>query len=180
MWLILFAFLYNAIAIPVAAGALAGLGLTMSPMIGAAAMSLSSFSVVTNALRLNRVDIRSPRRDKVIKKHPKKEKKTMQRTIHIEGMMCPHCEARVKALLEETDGIAAAAVSHKTGTATVTLTSPLTDDALTSLITAAGYRVTAIGDQDIMISKWRWDCEQIGYSDISKNYDSLTTTARAL
>ena len=140
------AFLYNTVAIPIAAGALSPLGLTMSPMLGAAAMSLSSLSVVTNALRLRRQDIHSPKKDKKIKSHPKKEKKTMQRTIHIEGMMCPHCEARVKSLLEGTNGISAAAVSHKAGTATVTLTSPLTDDALAAIITAAGYRVTGIGE----------------------------------
>ena len=138
------AFLYNAIGIPIAAGALVGLGLTLSPMLGAAAMSLSSLSVVTNALRLNRCDIRSPRRDKKIKQRPKKENKTMTKTIHIEGMMCPHCEARVKQMLEATAGIAEAAVSHKTGTATVTLTTPLSDEALTKLVTDAGYRVTAV------------------------------------
>ena len=138
------AFCYNVICIPVAAGAFVWAGLTLNPMIGAAAMSLSSFCVVTNALRLNLCNIYSAKRDKKIKQQPKKEEETMEKTIRIEGMMCPHCEARVKKILEETDGVDSAVVSHTEGTAVVTLSSPVSDEVFTKLITDNGYEVTEI------------------------------------
>ncbi|MBQ1988735.1 MAG: cation transporter, partial [Clostridia bacterium] len=138
------AFIYNVICIPVAAGAFVFMGLTLNPMIGAAAMSLSSFCVVTNALRLNLCDIYSTKIDKKIKSKQRNEVKQMEKTIKIEGMMCPHCEARVKSLLEETKGISSATVSHTEGTAVITMDSPIADDVLIKLITDNGYKVTKI------------------------------------
>ena len=128
------AFFYNAICIPVAAGAFVWAGLTLNPMLGAAAMSLSSFCVVTNALRLNLLNIRDASHDKPLKQrsqepilpqiesdHNNQEEETkMVQTLKIEGMMCPHCEARVKKALEALDGVESAAVSHEAGTAVVT------------------------------------------------------------
>ena len=123
------AFFYNAVCIPVAAGAFVWAGLTLNPMWGAAAMSLSSFCVVTNALRLNLFKVHDasgdrPRRDqkpiRFNKENFVKEEKTMQTTLKIEGMMCPHCEARVKKALEALDGVEGAVVSHESGTAIVT------------------------------------------------------------
>ena len=113
-------------------------------MLGAAAMGLSSFCVVTNALRLNFVDIHSSKRDKRIKIKSKKEKKEMKKTLKIEGMMCPHCEARVKKILEELPEVSEAAVSHKEGTANLTLTSQISDERLTALIADNGYKVLEI------------------------------------
>ena len=138
------AFLYNALCIPVAAGALVWAGLTLSPMLGAAAMGLSSFCVVTNALRLNFVDIHSSKRDKRIRMRSKKEKKEMKKTLKIEGMMCPHCEARVKKILEELPEVSEAVVSHKEGTAHLTLASQISDERLTALIADNGYKVLEI------------------------------------
>ena len=139
------AFIYNAVCIPVAAGAFVWAGLTLNPMLGAAAMSLSSFCVVTNALRLNLFDVHSTKRDhKIHKAHKKKEKKAMTKTMKIEGMMCPHCEARVKKVLEELEGVAEAAVSHKEGIAVLTLTAPVDNETLTKLITENGYTVLDI------------------------------------
>ncbi len=144
------AFIYNAICIPVAAGALVWAGVTLSPMLGAAAMSLSSFSVVTNALRLNLCDIRSPKHDKKYKKHKfnnknnKKEIKTMTKTMKIEGMMCPHCEARVKKVLEEIDGVSEAVTSFKKGTAVLTLSKAVSDEILTKAVTENGYKVISV------------------------------------
>ncbi len=138
------AFIYNAICIPVAAGAFVWAGLTLNPMLGALAMSLSSFCVVTNALRLNMYNIYDPTKDKIIKTKTKKEVKTMEKTIKIEGMMCPHCEARVKKILEETEGVSSAIVSHTAGTAIVTLSSPVADDVLSNVITDNGYKVIDI------------------------------------
>ena len=117
------AFIYNVIGIPLAAGVWIPIfGWTLSPMFGAAAMSLSSFCVVTNALRLNFLNIRSSKRDRKIKnKTNKKEKNTMTTTLKINGMMCPHCEATVKTALESIDGVTSAEVSHESGTAVVTL-----------------------------------------------------------
>ncbi len=137
-------FIYNAVCIPVAAGAFVWAGLTLNPMLGAAAMSLSSFCVVTNALRLNLFDIRSAKRDKKIKLKNKKEKKTMEKTLKIEGMMCPHCEARVKKVLEELPEVAAADVSHKKGTAVVTLGADISNEALAKVITDNGYKVLEV------------------------------------
>ena len=138
------AFFYNTIGIPVAAGAFVALGLTLNPMLGAAAMSLSSFCVVSNALRLNFCKLRDPRRDHKRKTHHHKEEPTMEKTLHIEGMMCPHCEARVKGVLEALEGVSAAAVSHEAGTAVVTLTAPVEDAALKKAVEDAGYPVTGL------------------------------------
>ena len=108
-------------------------------------MSLSSFCVVTNALRLNLGDIHSTKKDRKIKhKSKKKEEKTMEKIIKIEGMMCPHCEARVKKVLEETEGVTEATVSHVQGTAAVKMSTPLSDEALTKIITDNGYTVISI------------------------------------
>ena len=148
------AFIYNAVCIPVAAGAFIWAGLTLSPMLGAAAMSLSSFCVVTNALRINLFDIRSPKRDKKIKRPAEievagefeetEDDGTMKKTLKIEGMMCPHCEARVKALLEALPEVTEAAVSHKKGTAVVKLTADVSNEALAKVITDNGYKVTEV------------------------------------
>ena len=136
------AFCYNVIGIPLAAGVwIPLLGWELSPMFGAAAMSLSSFSVVTNALRLNFVNIRSTRHDHKRKNKMKKENKTMEKTMKIEGMMCPHCEARVKKVLEGIDGVASAEVSHKKGTAVVTLAKAVDDGVLKKAVEDAGYDV---------------------------------------
>ncbi|MBQ7355694.1 MAG: heavy metal translocating P-type ATPase [Clostridia bacterium] len=136
------AFCYNVIGIPLAAGAwIPLLGWELSPMFGAAAMSLSSFSVVTNALRLNFVNIRSARHDHKRKHKMKKENKAMEKTMKIEGMMCPHCEARVKKVLEAIDGVASAEVSHKKGTAVVTLAKAVDDVVLKKAVEDAGYPV---------------------------------------
>lgn len=144
------AFFYNSIGIPVAAGALTGLGISLSPMIAAAAMSLSSFCVVTNALRLNFLDLRSAKHDRRakhkkanIKDHEIKEDKTMVKTIKIEGMMCSHCEARVKKALEEIPGVEKAEVSHQAGTAVVTL-SGVSDEALKAAVEKQDYKVLGI------------------------------------
>ncbi len=138
------AFFYNCVGIPLAAGAFISLlGWEMSPMIGAAAMSLSSFCVVTNALRLNFVSVH-PTADKEktgIPKNEKKETKPMMKTLYVEGMMCPHCEAHVKKALEAVDGVAEAVASHKDGTVKVTLTADLEDSVLKAVIEAAGYTV---------------------------------------
>ena len=129
------AFFYNTIGIPIAAGVFVPLGLTLSPMLGAAAMSLSSFCVVTNALRLNLFDLHDARRDHKRASHLKevpeiKEETTMKKTISIEGMMCGHCEATVKKALEALPEVTEAAVSHTAGTAVVTLSAPVDDAAL--------------------------------------------------
>ncbi len=132
------AFIYNVIGIPLAAGVFVGLGISLTPMFGAAAMSLSSFCVVSNALRINLFDVKNPKRDKNIKH--KKEKKQMEKVIKIEGMMCPHCEARVKKLLEELDGVEIAVTSHTEGTATLTLSKDVANDTLKAVIEDAGYK----------------------------------------
>ena len=134
------AFFYNAIGIPLAAGAFISLfGWTLNPMFGAAAMSLSSFCVVSNALRLNFFDLYSAKRDRKIK--AKKEKKKMEKTMKIEGMMCMHCSGRVQKALEAVDGVESASVSHETGTAVVTMTKAVPDAALVKAVTDAGYTV---------------------------------------
>ena len=138
------AFFYNAICIPVAAGALAFTGLTLSPMLGAAAMSLSSVCVVSNALRLNLVDAHNARRDQAIKQQPIRKEVKMKKIMKIEGMMCPHCEARVKQVLEGCAGVAEATVSHTDGTAIVTLASPVSSETLAGVVTTAGYTVTDV------------------------------------
>ena len=137
------AFFYNAVGIPLAAGVLAGQGLTLSPMFAAAAMSLSSFCVVMNALRLNLFHMRDPSHDRA--RHNKsKEEKSMEKTMKIEGMMCSHCEARVKKALEALDGVEKAEVSHSAGTAVVTVKG-VSDETLKKAVEAQDYAVTSIG-----------------------------------
>ena len=143
------AFFYNTIGIPIAAGVFVPLGLTLSPMLGAAAMSLSSFCVVTNALRLNLFDLHDARRDHKRASHLKevpeiKEETTMKKTISIEGMMCTHCEATVKKALEALPEVTEAVVSHTAGTAVVTLSAPVDDAALKAAVEAKDYTVTGI------------------------------------
>lgn len=138
------AFIYNVICIPVAAGAFVWAGLTLSPMLGAAAMSLSSFCVVTNALRLNLCDVHAAKKDRKIRQRSSKEVTEMEKIIKIEGMMCSHCEARVKKILEEIEGVSSADVSHTSGTATVLVASSVSDSALTKAITDNGYKVVDI------------------------------------
>lgn len=137
------AFIYNVIGIPLAAGVWIPIfGWTLSPMFGAAAMSLSSFCVVTNALRLNFLNIKSSKRDRKIKnKTNKKEKNTMTTTLKINGMMCPHCEATVKTALESIDGVTSAEVSHESGTAVVTLSKEVNEDVLKKAVVDKGYTV---------------------------------------
>ncbi|MBQ5755776.1 MAG: metal-transporting ATPase, partial [Erysipelotrichaceae bacterium] len=136
------AFIYNTIGIPLAAGAFISLfGWEMNPMFGAAAMGLSSFCVVSNALRLNFFKVYSTKHDRKIKnKHHKKEK-IMEKTMKIEGMMCPHCEARVKQVLEALEEVSAAEVSHKEGTAVLTLASDISDEKLKKTVEDQGYKV---------------------------------------
>ena len=141
------AFIYNVALIPVAAGAYVHLtGWTMNPMLGAAAMSLSSFCVCMNALRLNLFDVHSTRRDKKIKQKPvtETEEKTMEKIMNIEGMMCMHCEATVKKALEAIDGVDAADVSHEENRAVVTLSADVADDVLKEAVEAKDYAVVSI------------------------------------
>ena len=134
------AFIYNIIGIPLAAGVFIPLlGWQLNPMFGAAAMSLSSFCVVSNALRLNLFDPHSARKDHKIKFA--KERKTMQKTLKIEGMMCTHCSGRVKKALEDLPGVLSAEVSHESGTAVVTLGTPVDDATLKKAVEDQGYQV---------------------------------------
>ena len=138
------AFIYNVIGIPLAAGVWYPLlGWKLNPMFGAAAMSLSSFCVVTNALRLNFVKMHSTKRDKKMKTK-KKEGKTMEKTMTINGMMCGHCEARVKKCLEALEQVDEAVVSHEKGTAVVTLNAELSDDVLKKTVEDQDYEVISI------------------------------------
>ena len=148
------AFIYNIALIPVAAGAYAALGVTMTPMFGAAAMSLSSFTVCMNALRLNLVKPYDTKRDKAVSDirnrlneleiKNEKEINTMEKTIKIEGMMCGHCEASVKKALEALDGVVSADVSHDKGTAVVSLEKDVSDDVLTKAVEDKDFKVTGI------------------------------------
>ena len=139
------AFIYNAIGIPLAAGVWIPLfHWQLNPMFGAAAMSLSSFCVVTNALRLNFFDIHNADKDKKIKPK-KKEKNTMTKTMKIEGMMCGHCEAAVKKALESIPTVSEANVSHEAGTAVVTLSADTPDDVLRKAVEDKDYKVISIG-----------------------------------
>ena len=136
------AFIYNIIGIPLAAGVfISVLGWGMNPMFGAAAMSLSSFCVVTNALRLNLVKLKETKTDN--KPTKIKEENQMTKTLKIEGMMCPHCEARVKSALEALAEVQSAEVSHEKGTAVVTLSSDVPADKLKETVEAQGYSVTS-------------------------------------
>ena len=157
------AFIYNIIGIPLAAGVFIPLGLTLNPMFGAAAMSLSSFCVVSNALRLNLFDLHSAKRDHPPKHVPalpaalvqpaaeedttasnQKEETAMKKTLTVEGMMCPHCEARVKKALEALPQVDKAVVSHEAGTAIVTLNAEVEDEVLKKAVEAQDYPVTGI------------------------------------
>ncbi|MCO7145001.1 heavy metal translocating P-type ATPase [Coprococcus catus] len=155
------AFFYNVIGIPLAAGVWIPIfGWTLNPMFGAAAMSLSSFCVVTNALRLNLFNMHDAKKDKKLKNpaiikelvdnnktnhnQENKEIGTMKKTMKIEGMMCGHCEATVKKALEGLDGVASAEVSHETGTAVVELSADVADDVLKKTVEDKDYKVTAI------------------------------------
>ena len=140
------AFAYNVCGIPLAAGVfISAFGWKLNPMFGAAAMSLSSFCVVSNALRLNWFDIRSTSKDKSMKSKPKtKEQKTMTKTMKIEGMMCPHCEARVKKALEAIDGVTEAVPSHESNTAVVTLSKDVANEVLKAAVEAQDYPVLGI------------------------------------
>ena len=140
------AFFYNVIGIPLAAGVWIPLfGWTLNPMFGAAAMSLSSFCVVSNALRLNLFKLHDAGKDKKINRHSKhKEETTMVKTMKIEGMMCGHCEAAVKKALEAIDGVASAEVSHTDGTAVVTLSRPVENAVLRKAVEDKDYTVTDI------------------------------------
>lgn len=139
------AFFYNAVGIPLAMGLWIPLtGWKLNPMFGAAAMSLSSFCVVTNALRLNLFKIYDAGKDKKIRKKKEKESKTMEKTMKIEGMMCGHCEARVKKVLEALPEVEQAAVSHQEGTAVVTLNAPVADELLKKTVEDQDYKVISI------------------------------------
>ena len=147
------AFFYNVIGIPLAAGLWYPLlGWKLNPMFGAAAMSLSSFCVVTNALRLNLCRVYDPKHDRKAtpdrknktNKTNESEEKSMTKTMNIEGMMCGHCEARVKKALEALDAVSEAAVSHESGTAVVTLSSDISDEKLKETVEAEDYKVTSI------------------------------------
>ena len=147
------AFFYNVIGIPLAAGLWYPLlRWKLNPMFGAAAMSLSSFCVVTNALRLNLCRVYDPKHDRKAtpdrknktNKPNESEEKSMTKTMNIEGMMCGHCEARVKKALEALDAVSEAAVSHESGTAVVTLSSDISDEKLKETVEAEDYKVTSI------------------------------------
>ena len=146
------AFIYNAIGIPVAAGVfIHAFGWELNPMFAAAAMSLSSFCVVSNALRLNLVKLyhhhtasHSRRQDDVVKINTEKEKVKMKKTLKIEGMMCEHCEMHVKKALDSIGGVSCISVSHKDGTAVVELSSEVSDKVLADAVNEQGYKVTAI------------------------------------
>ena len=156
------AFLYNTIGIPLAAGVFIPFGLTLNPMFGAAAMSLSSFCVVSNALRLNLFDLHSTKHDHkaknavslpaapvqpAVEDHTTsnvKEDNVMKKTLHVEGMMCGHCEARVKKALEALPEVSEAVVSHEAGTAIVTLSADVSDEALKKAVEDQDYKVTGI------------------------------------
>ena len=144
------AFIYNVIGIPLACGVWVPFNLKLNPMFGAAAMSLSSFCVVSNALRLNFFKMYDTKRDKKIKgsitniAEYKQEEKTMKKTIKIEGMMCGHCEASVKKALEAIPAVESAEVSHEAGTAIVTLSAEVADDVLTKAVEDKDYKVLGI------------------------------------
>jgi Cu2+-exporting ATPase len=159
------AFIYNIIGIPLAAGVwIPVFGWTLDPMFGAAAMSLSSFCVVTNALRLNFFDMHDSSKDRPLRggkqaagradkfdhsiadtANNEKEKNTMEKTMKIEGMMCPHCEAAVKGALEALDGVSEAKVSHEADQAVVIMDGEVADDVLKKAVEDKDYKVVSIG-----------------------------------
>lgn len=139
------AFFYNTIGIPLAGGLFIPLlGWQLNPMFAAAAMSLSSFCVVTNALRLNLVNIQNSNKDKKIKSKKREEHTTMKKTMKIEGMMCGHCEARVKKCLEAISDVSEAKVSHTNGTAILTLNKEVSNETLKKAVEAQDYKVISI------------------------------------
>jgi Cu2+-exporting ATPase len=142
------AFFYNSIGIPLAAGVFIPLGLTLNPMFGAAAMSLSSFCVVSNALRLNWCRLYDPSRDRAAGTIPTADPAASPEedivTLRIEGMMCQHCEAAVKKALEAVPGVACADASHTEGTAVVRLTGPADREAMRKAVEAEDYTVVSI------------------------------------
>ena len=140
------AFFYNVIGIPIAAGALIPLGITLSPMLGAAAMSLSSFGVVTNALRLNlfRVKNKTENEQTVQNIQTEKEENNMSCKLSIEGMMCPHCEAHVKNALNAVPGVEVLQISHQTNSAEIKRAADVTDEALSEAVKNAGYTLTGV------------------------------------
>ena len=140
------AFIYNLVGIPLAAGVFIPLtGWKLTPMFGAAAMSLSSFCVVTNALRLNFFKLYGENENIIMEETKKKEVLTMEKKMKIEGMTCGHCEARVKKVLEALPGVAEAKVSHESGSAIVTLNGEVADDALKKAVEAEDYKVLSVG-----------------------------------
>ncbi len=139
------AFIYNLVGIPLAAGVFIPVfGWKLTPMFGAAAMSLSSFCVVTNALRLNFFKLYGEKENIIMDEIKKKEVRNMEKKMKIEGMTCGHCEARVKKVLEALPGVAEAKVSHTTGTAVVTLNAEVADDALKQVVEAEDYKVVSV------------------------------------
>ena len=157
LWGLFWALIYNSILIPVAAGLLVPLGITMDPMFGALAMSLSSFCVVTNALRLNGIRLHDTQTETAgtaadqntenitdAGSPAQKGEDVMTKTMKIEGMMCGHCEMTVKKALEALDGVESAQVSHEAGTAVVTLAGDVADDTLKAAVEAKDYEVKSI------------------------------------
>ena len=140
------AFFYNVVGIPLAAGVwIPLLGWQLNPMFGAAAMSLSSFCVVTNALRLNLFDLRDAAKDHKIKQNkPKEELKPMEKTMKVEGLMCMHCDARVKKVLEALPEVAEATANHETGIVVVTLNAPVADEVLKKTVEDQDYKVLSV------------------------------------
>lgn len=142
------AFIYNLVGIPLAAGVLSPIGLNLNPMFGALAMSLSSTCVVLNALRLNAVTLNNKSKtNKNTKKSNKKEEKIMKKTIKIDGMMCTHCQAHVTSALNAIQGVASADVDYKQGVAIVTLDADVSDETLSSAVEKEGYKVISINQQ---------------------------------
>ena len=139
------AFFYNSVGIPLAAGLfISALGWKLNPMFGAAAMSLSSFCVVSNALRLNFFKMHDASKDKPKRHKKQKEVKSMEKTMKIEGMMCMHCENRVKKTLEKIEGVESAVVSHEKGTAVVTLNAEVANEVLKNAVEAQDYTVISV------------------------------------
>ena len=168
------AFAYNVLGIPLAAGVFIPLlHWQMNPMYGAAAMSLSSFCVVSNALRLNLFDIRSTKHDHKRKAHKtsKKENTTMNKTIKIEGMMCGHCEATVKKALEALDGVEQAEVSHEKGEAVLTLSHSVADKDIQAAVEGKDYKF--LGIEKIIRTEYKHDKSSI-FPDFPEKWSFLS------